>query len=126
MMPDRTDHQSVDHGLYCSLSESAWTDPFSNQTQLSGSDNDRDLYLLLEQRKLPFSCLGTFLHESVHNWCFDTRLGIALASCPHLVLRYGDSLRIFRISAAIVRHCAMEGSNLLRLFLVMIRIEDNL
>src|SRR5579863_1063996 len=87
MMPHKTDHQSADHGLYCSLSDSAWTDPFSNQTQLSGFDNDRDLYLLLEQGKLPFSCLGTFLHESVHNWCFDTRLGITLASQHFSVLR---------------------------------------
>jgi hypothetical protein len=74
-------------GLHCSLSGRAWTDLFTNQTQLAGFDNEKHLDGLTERGMLPVPCLSPFLHESVHHWCFDSRVGAALAYLHHRAMR---------------------------------------
>ena len=74
-------------GLHCSLSGGAWTDLFTNQTQLAGFENERHLDGLTGLGMLPLPCLSPFLHESVHHWCFDSRVGATLAYLRHRAMR---------------------------------------
>jgi hypothetical protein len=55
-----------------------WTDPISNLTSLSGFDLERDAGGFVKRGCMPGSCLPSFLHESVHHWCFHTQVGMAL------------------------------------------------
>jgi hypothetical protein len=63
--------------LHCALGEAAWTDLFSNQTQLSGFDPPKDLYPLFSECKIPDKCVSSFLHEATHNICFQSPVGYA-------------------------------------------------
>jgi hypothetical protein len=67
------------NGICCALGDTAWTDLFSNQTQLSGFDPKQDLIPLLTRHDLPDRCVLPFLHESLHSLCFQSPVGYSAA-----------------------------------------------
>lgn len=73
------DENEFNIGSHCSLGETAWTNLFSNQTQLSGFDSQNDTIPLFSECRLPDKCVSSFLHESIHNICFQSPVGFSAA-----------------------------------------------
>src|SRR5579871_6314990 len=78
-MESDVDGGDQSESLHCALGEAAWTDLFSNQTQLSGFNPIEDLYPLFAESKIPDKCVSSFLHEATHNICFQSYVGYAAA-----------------------------------------------
>jgi hypothetical protein len=55
----------------------AFTNPFSNTVVLSRFNLGEGVDVAARQQ-LPIRCLPQFLHETMHHWCFDSPVGMAI------------------------------------------------